>query len=283
MLLTNRIVWSDNGTNIDISNEMASVAGVSKVLPIVAAQDYIYLGSEFPFNHRYITVKVANDQSATVSAVHLWNGSSWEAALDVQDFTAASGKTLAQSGHIVWTPDPNKSWMKDNTNHSGHTITGLSGMSIFNLYWVRLTFSADLKNTTELQYIGHKFADDNDLKLQYPDLVRSNVYLQFLAGKTTWEEQHVIAAEQIINDMKEKNILKSKNQILDYRLLTQPAVHKVASLIYNALGQDYRDLKNDAEANYKKAMSQRIFNVDTNMNATLEDGEVYIGTGYLRR
>lgn len=284
MLLTNRIIWSDNGTNIDISNEMASVAGVSKVLPIVAAQDYIYLGSELPFNHRYISVSVANDQTSAISAVDLWNGSTWVAALDVQDFTqGTAGKTLSQSGHIMWTPDPTKSWMKDNTNHAGHTITGLSGASIFNLYWVRLTFSADLKATTALQYIGHKFADDNDLRLVYPDLIRTAVYTQFSVGKTSWEEQHIMAAETIIRDLKQKGIVKSGNQVLDWRLFTDASVHKLAEIIYNSFGQDYRDLKQDAAQYYQKALSMVFTNTDQNKNARLDEEELVIGTGYLRR
>lgn len=282
MLLNNRIIFSDNGTITDISNEMSDINTGTKTLDVVAAQDYLYMGSELPFNHRYISVTVANDQTSAVT-VELWDGDAWVAAVDVQDFTSVGGKTLAQSGIIMWAVDPNEQWMSDDTSYNGQTITGLSSAKIFGLYWVRISFSANLKATTAVKYIGHKFASDDDLKLQYPDLIRANVYTQFLAGKTNWEEQHIICAEQIITDLKKKNVIKSGNQIIDWRMLTQASVYKLAELIFTAFGRDYDVSRENAANKYKNAISMGQFNIDTNGDTRLNPIESQSRQGFLKR
>ena len=282
MLLNHRVIYSDNGFITDISNDMSDINVGTKVIPMVVGEDYIYVGSEMPFNHRYISVTVANDVTA-VASVELWDGDSWEAALDVQDFTSVSGKSLAQSGIIMWSLDPNKQWLSDDTNYNSQTITGLSDARIMGLYWARISFSATLKNTTAIKYIGHKFATDDDLKLRYPDLIRSNVYTQFLAGKTNWEEQHIICAENIITDLKKKNVVKSANQIIDWRLFTEASVYKLAELIFTAFGRDYDVSRENAANKYKQALSMGQYNLDTNMDTRLNPIESQTTQGFLKR
>ncbi len=282
MLLNNRVIYSDNGTIDDISNEMSDINTGSKVIPVVAAEDYLFIGSELPFNHRYISVSVANDQASSVS-VDLWDGTAWVAAVDVQDFTAVSGATLGQSGHIMWSLHPNYSWMKDDTNYNSETITGLSSARIFGLYWARLSFSANLKNTTAIKYMGHKFAEDIDLKNRYPDLIRTTVLAQFATGKTNWEEQHILAAESIIKDLKAKKVMVSANQILDYRIFTEAAVYRLAEMIFMGLGRDYNEIRKEAEYKYNKAISMGQYNLDDNQDTRLTIGESVSSQGWLRR
>lgn len=282
MLLNNRVIFSDNGVIDDISNEMSDINTGSKVLPVVAAQDYLFIGSELPFNHRYVSVSVANDVVSAVS-VDLWDGIQWVAAVDVQDFTSSGGVTLAQSGHIMWCLHPNNQWMKDDTNYNSETITGLSDARIFGLYWARLSFSVNLKATTAIKYMGHKFAEDIDLKNRYPDLIRTTVLAQFATGKTNWEEQHVLAAESIIRDLKAKKVMISANQILDYRLFTEAAVYRLAEFIFTGLGRDYNEIRKEAEIKYNKAVSIGNYHLDDNQDARLTIGETVSSQGWLRR
>lgn len=282
MILNNRVIFSDNGTLDDISNAMSDINTGSKVLPVVYNQDYLYIGSELPFNHRYISVSSSNAVASVVS-VDLWNGTAWEAAVDVQDFTSVGGASLAQSGHIMWALSPDKIWSSCDTDYNGTVITGLSGTKIFGLYWARLSFSASLTSTTAIKYIGHKFAEDIDLKNRYPDLVRINVMGQFAQGKTDWEEQHVLAAESIIKDLKAKKVMLSSNQILDYRLLTEAAVYRLAEMIFTGLGRDYTEIRKEAELKYNKSISLGQFNIDTNLDTRLSIGESFSSQGWLRR
>ena len=97
MLTGQRVILSDNGTTSDLSRSVGDLFSQNSTLAIVAAEDAIYLGSDQPFNHRYIKVSTANTSTASVS-VSIWTGSAFTAAVDVIDFTSVGGKTLAASG-----------------------------------------------------------------------------------------------------------------------------------------------------------------------------------------
>lgn len=272
MLLNNRVIFENNTTLTDLSVNLNDVFSGSETVDIVAADDYLYLASDLPFNHRYFMVSTANDQASTVS-VDIWNGTEWVAAVDVLDQTKnASGHTLSTSGIISWVTDRNKSWSREETTEN-MTGSGLTTLKIYNMYWVRLAFSGNLKATTALKYVGHKFSSDYSLKGYYPDLGRSTVMTAFQAGKTNWDEQHVLAAEEIIRDLKKKNEIFSSNQILNWEQFTDAAVHKVAEIAYTAFGADYEDRRDKAFDNYTDALDKVTFDVDKNANGKREPEE----------
>ena len=279
MLHNNRIFWSDNATLRDLSPNLNEVLSGSEVIPFVAAEDYLFIGSDLPFNHRYIDVKVVNDE-ASVASVALWNGSSWESAVDVIDQTALSGKTLARSGIISWVPDRRKSWSKE---YSTENIAALSSLRIYDLYWVRIAFSADIKATTEINYVGHRFSNDTDLFGQYADLDDSDLLDAFDTGKTTWNDQALIAAEYIVQDLREMGIVCSKNQILDWQVFKNASVHKTAEIIYRNFGKDYLENMQNAKAAYKASLQVKAYNADQNQNATLDEGEKIRSQEFLTR
>jgi hypothetical protein len=282
MLLNNRVIFNDNGTLRDLSVALNNVFSGSEVVAIVAAEDKMYFGAPLPFNHRYFMVPVVNDQASVVS-VDIWNGTEWVAAVDVIDQTKnSSGHTLSRSGIISWAIDRQKSWgMEDTTENM--TGSGLTTLKLYNLYWVRFSFSGNLKATTALKYVGHKFSEDNDLKGYYPDLLRTNVKAGFEAGKTDWDEQHVIAAEEIIRDLIKKQEIINANQILDWSVFTDAATHKVAEIAYTAFGADYEDRRETAYENYKDALDKVTFPVDKNQNGHREPEEAKPAFGRLVR
>lgn len=282
MIMSSRIIWSDNGTLKDLSLDLGNFKSGTKVIDIVAAQDYIYLGSDFPFNHRYIDVSVANDLTSSIS-VDLWDGQSWKAANDEIDQSSIASVTLAQSGVLSWVKSTRETWSRWSTNNEGEQITGLTSVNILDLYWARLTFSGNLKSTTALEFIGHKFSDDNDLDILYPDLTRTAVMAQFKAAKASWKLQHIQAAEEIIKDLKKTSIIKSQNQILDWELFRDASVHKVAEIAFNAFGKDFFDNRDAARKLYKEELDKAIYNIDQNSNATLDVNERTIRQGSLYR
>lgn len=282
MIMSSRTIWSDNGTLKDISVEVGKYNVGTKIIPIVASEDFIYIGSDFPFNHRYIDIVTANDQASSIS-VALWDGDSWVSTSDLIDQTSLAGVTLAQSGILSFVKATRDTWGRESTNNEGDQVQGLTGINILNLYWARLTFTGDLKATTEIKYIGHKFSDDNLLGVLYPDLVRSEVLVQFKTGKTSWLEQHIQAAQDIISDLKNRNIIKSENQILDWEQFSVASVHRVAMIAFNAFGKDFLELKAAAEAEYKKELNKTLYNIDLNNNATLDPIERVFTQGTLYR
>lgn len=282
MIMSSRTIFSDNGTLLDLSVALGNFKTGTSVLGIVAAQDYLYLGSDFPFNHRYIDVSVVNAATSSIS-VHLWSGSAWVQAYDIIDQTSVAGVTLAQSGILSWSPGEDDTWSRESTNIGGEQVTGLTTVSIADLYWARLTFSGNLSGTTALEFVGHKFSDDNDLDIFYPLLTPTAVMAQFKAAKTSWKLQHIQAAEEIIKDLKKTQIIKSENQILDWEIFRDASVHKVAEIAFNAFGKDFYENRDAARAIYKEELKNAIYKVDQDQDAKLSVAERKVTQGRLYR
>ncbi len=278
MLANQRIYHLDGATLEDKSVSLNTVFDDAAVVDLLAGE-YLYIGSTLPFNHRHFQISVANDV-ASVASVELWDGNEWISAVDVIDQTSVAGVTLARSGMISWTTPRNGSWGQAATTED---VTGLTTLKVYDLYWVRLTVSVSLKATTALQYVGHKFANDNDLGGRYADLVTTAIMDAFETGKTTWDEQHLLAAEDLIQDIRRKGIAWNANQILDWEQFNLAAVHKVASIIMFNFGDDYRDNRLLAEKEYEKAMNLKIFEVDRNEDGRRDEVERQFVGGIVRR
>jgi hypothetical protein len=272
MLATNRVIWNDNGTLKDLSNKLNNFFSESQVLDFIAAQDKIYIGSDVPFNHRFINLSVVNDVAASVT-VEIWDGNSWVAAVDVQDGTALAGVPLAQDGILRWATDQDKTWGQEQSTED-MAASGLQTLKIYNMYWVRLSWSVDLKATMSLAYFGHKFSKDEDLGGYYPDLNRANVKTAFQSGKTTWLEQHILAAEELFRDIRNQRALWSKNQIFEPEVFTMPAVHKVAQIVYTAFGSEYESRRDEAYDRYKEALEGALSQgIDKDEDGHVEEDE----------
>lgn len=273
MLRDNRVFFKPSATAFqDFSKELSDIHAGSKVMAF-AAGDYLYLGAVLPFNHRYFDMKVMNDQASAVS-VEIWDGNAWRAAIDIIDETVVSGASLGKNGIISWQIDRDHSgWAWDDTNQMEGS--GLeTAPKIFGMYWARVSFSAPLKNTTELNYVGHRFSYDEALQAEYPDLASSNLMTAFKAGKTEWSEQTLMAAEYIVGDLRGvQKILLSANQILVWELFEKASIHRTAMIVFKAFGEDYAEQYKNACIDYKKAMNIGAFAIDTNMNADLEPEE----------
>lgn len=252
MLANSRVIWGDNGTLKDLSVALNNYFSDTAVIDFVAADDYLYLGSDVPFNHRYFSMKVVNalDSEATVE---IWDGNSWVPAVDVIDFTGETSKSLGVNGILKWTTDRNKSWTREESTEL-MTASGLTTLKIYGMYWVRLSWDNDWTPATELKYIGHRFSNDEDLGGHYPDLNRTNVMTAFQAAKTSWEEQHIMAAEKIVSDLRVLRNTWSINQIFEWEPFVEASVHKVAQIIFTAFGEKYAERRDDARDSYKEAL-----------------------------
>ena len=272
MLRNNRVLLLRSGVLTDLSSALSDVNAGTKVIDI-GLNDYIYVGSDLPFNHRHFEVQVANDQAVSM-AVDIWDGENWISTLDVVDETQSTvGQTLSKSGIISFTPNPDvNSWAWDDTDEMSGS--GLETLKIFGLYWARFKPSASLKATTELLYVGHKFSTDAAMEAEYPDLARSALKTAWKAGKTDWNEQHLLAAEYITGDLRaSKNLITSTNQILNWENYEKAGVHRAAAIIYQGLGEDYARELGVAMNAYKAALNVGNHQIDRNRNATLDEQE----------
>lgn len=270
MLINQRVIWSNNGTLTDLSVESNDLFTGTKVIDYVAGQDYIYIGSDLPFNHRYFKLASVN-AVASVCSVAIWDGSTWNNAVDILDLTSVSGASLGQSGIIAWTTDRNKSWVEEETTEN---ISALSTLKIYDLYWVRLSWSVSWTGTTEVGYVGHKFGNDNLLGALYPDMARTSVKTAHTTGKTNWDEQQVIASEVIVSTLRKDRKLVSASQIFSWEMFQLAGVHKTADIIYGSFGESKEAERAIAKEQFDVEMNAGIVvNQDLNADGHIDDSE----------
>lgn len=271
MLLKNRVIWDDNGTLKDLTVTLSDIFSRTQVLDFKSGTDALYLGSDLPFNHRYIQLATANSATAKPQ-VAVWDGSNFQSVADTLDLTeTSSGVTLASSDILEWIPDEDHHWHFENTTED---IPALSSLKIYDLYWIKLTFDADLDASTELSYVGHRFSDDNILNAYYPDLNTSNAKTAFESGKSDWNEQHVMAAEHIIRNLRARKRVVSRNQILNWQMFSEAAVHKVAEMIFSAFGNDFNEQRQMAKTKFDEAIRLDEVDLDKDRDARLDQEEI---------
>jgi len=258
----------------DVSRYVNDFRSGTKVFPYETDQ-YLYVGSIMPFNNLWIDLEELNTVTSSIS-IEIWWGNRWEPAVDIIDETNG----LKETGRISWNTNRLKSWDIEQTTKD---VTGLEAFEIYWRFWTRLSWSVNLTPATEIKYIGQKFADDDILYSYYPDLNSQNVKDSFEANKATWDEQHYMAAEHIIADLKKRNIIKSKSQIMDYSLFQEASCHKIAEMVYTAFGRPYFDQLLEARKLYKQAMDLKFYNVDVSGDGSLSPTEREFSTTFMRR
>lgn len=277
-----RIIYSDNGTLKDFSTALNKYTGGQEVMPYTTSEDYLYIGSRFPFNSFYLMLNAYNSIDAQL-IVSYWTGNEWRDAIEVNDETNG----LKNDGKISFVPSKTyASWARDDTvmgDDSTEEVEGLGGVVIYDHYWLRLKWSATLTSSTALSWIGMKLANDEDLFLEYPFFDNSAIKTAYSPGKTDWKDQAVVASGLVIDDLIRKGIIENQSQLLDTDKLRSATVSKLAQVIYKALGDDYVDEVASAKKECYSRLHKSIFDVDSNNNAILDDMEKRSRQGFLYR
>ena len=278
--MNTRIIYSNNGTLTDITEKVRRFDNdAATIADITATQDYIYLGCRAPFNHFYFKLKTVSSTTSNTITAEYWDGRSWITCYRTIDDTAG----FTESGFVTFIPNKDKSWSSESTNDGSDSITGLTTINIYDLYWLRIKFSLDIPAGFELDFVGQKFSDDFDLGGEFADLIRTSMLESFGVGKTNWDEQHCKAAELITQDLIRSNVIDNREQILVREDFTLASVMKVAQIIYNSFGDDYTDQRDKAEQEYKNRLDLSRFRVDKNSNGLLDKQESTNRTGFLSR
>ena len=277
-----RVLYSDNGVVTDRTISMNDFRSRTMLLPAIAGEDHLYVGTDLPFNALYFDVVTANTLPSNIT-IEVWTGTAWETALDILDYTASdAGASLSESGHVVFNLEKNScNWAKECDSKD---VDGLAGTRVQNMYWMRYSWDADLSAPTELNYIGYKFSDDSDLFCHYPDLNNSQFLCAFdkdpgdASDKADWDEQSFAAAQAIIMDLRRRGIVCSEKQIMDHKLYTEASIHKTAAIIFAGLGGSQVDEYQRALLRYDAAMDLKNYGIDTNANGSLDDCEKCVST-----
>ena len=109
-----RVFFGDNGTLSDNTIEARSSDTIDIVM--VAAEDYIYIGSWDPMNSFFVEVDTANTNDSVMS-IQYWSNTAWKDAVDILDGTKAAGKTFAQTGIVQFIPDRDLDYFRSDILH----------------------------------------------------------------------------------------------------------------------------------------------------------------------
>lgn len=269
MLINNRVILKKAAVFTDVSGILCDPYEGLQALVAVPADDALYIGSDLPFNNRFFLLGKKNTIAGTVS-VAFWDGSAFTAAVDVQDLTSVGGVPFARNGLIRFDLPKNKSWGKvyDSTD-----IAELAGVTARANFWAKLTFSAAFD--FEMKYVGFSFAKDSDLNTYYKQLLQETTMRAFNGGTpmANWDAVHVVAAEEVIRELKKDQIIISGNQLLDTELFKDAQCHKLAEMAYSGGGLRNTEVMEQAQLRFKQAMAKRVFNVDENRNGRLDTVE----------
>lgn len=283
--MQNRIFLSKSGVMTDLSTSLKEYKTLSSIINLTNA-DYIYIGQSFPFNHVFMKVKTPNIISATLS-IEYFDGKDWRSVAEIIDETNLLGKPFGQSGFIQWTPDKNFNWNYADTvrgNNYDENITGMGSVKVYDLFWIRLKVSTTITATTELKWIGNLFSNDSDLFGEHPELNKTSFLTSIETGKTDYEEQHVIAAKAIIDDLSVTGDLLHNGQILDRDDFRLMSVSKTAQIIYNMLGADYFSYRDECLKEYSIRKNKKNKKIDLQLNARLDQTEIsYPSSNVVRR
>lgn len=282
MLFNSRTLVKSSSSLIDLSKEVSQVDGDGKAVTLVSG-DYLYLGSDLPFTQRYFRLgAVVNSAAGTLDKVEIWDGREWKEAVDTQDWTEQGGKTLARSGFISWVTPKNVSWALESSTENMDG-SGLESLHIYEKHWVRISFAGSLTAAIVLKYVGYCFSDDQKLRLIFPDLLKDEVLEAFESGKTDWEDQHILASDEVVRYLARNRELITADQIMNWQRFSMAAAYKCAELAYTAFpSDDLEDMRKRAESGFYRAINQTFKEIDRNEDGHAQPKERRSTSGFFR-
>ena len=264
-----RTIFNDNGALVDFS--LKSQNREAFTLPIVAAEDYVYIGQYFPFNNFYVEIDTANDQASVVSIDYI-SGHNWTSAVDIIDGTTVGGVALAQSGVIQFSPDdPNWSSVQDPRRLPGSGL-GIETLAIFDLYWIRVKFSGNLNVATAVKSVSYNFTTDRLLESIDPEI--DNYKNVWESGKTNWVEQSLLGTQHLISNLKSKGLILAPGNILRFDDVSLASTYRTLMVIYSVLGPDFANKFDSAMKNFNELLDIKRFTFDRNLDAKVQASEV---------
>lgn len=268
------LFWDDSGSSfLDISKEVnGHLNGLTSTITL-DVNDYIYIGSFLPFNNKYIELPTPNAVTTSI-IIEVFTGTEWTPVSDYLDFTNSGGAPFGKSEILQFTP-PNwdKAWAYvDRAVNNDNLPEFANGPDIYQKYWLRIGFSDPV--TIEINYIGNLFCDEFDLLAEYPQFTSTTIKNSWSVGKSDWLNQRVIASEYVITDLKKRNIIIDRSQVVELETLKEPTIYRTASLIFTGLGaRNYAQEITKAINDYKDSMNQTKFEQDVNGNGVKDRQE----------
>jgi len=267
-----RLIHGDNGTlierSIDNQDEATTVS-----LVIDSAQDYLYIGQHYPFNNFFIQMDTVNANAGSI-AIQYWTSKNvgWVNAVDILDGTSVSGVPLARTGVIQFSPDSQYSWQIVGDSKQEPQPTGLETVSIYNMYWLRVRWSATPSAGCDMKRLAYCFTRSQ--QIDNIDVQINQFLTSFASGKTSWDDEIVTASMMVVNDMRRRGIIVHPGNLLRFDDVTLATDWMTLQLIYRNLGPAFVDRLTRAKEEYERAISVKAFSLDQNNDAFLNRSEI---------
>lgn len=265
-----RVIKSDNGVLTDESLRNQE-DDQTLAMNLVATEDYIYIGQHYAFNNFFLQVDTANTNASLLS-IQYWDNREWRNAVDILDGTLANGITLAKSGVVQFSPDTRYSWAITSDTTNGIFPPELSTLNIYNVYWMRLKFSANLSATAKLKMIAYAFTRSQQISIL--DTTVNEYFNAFEVGKTNWDKEIIAASYLVVRDLRKKGLIQHQGNLLRLDEVSIPTDWKVLELIYRNLGGDYRQKLEDARKYYEETIQLERYTFDVDGDAFVRQNEI---------
>jgi len=267
-LVTQRVIYETTDISVAVGDYRVGTYALN-----YTEGNKIYIAANCPFNNIWMELSTPATSGSGAPIIEVWFNGSWYDVVDIIDQTDG----MTESGRISWSLHIDGGW---NSEQESKTV-GLSSFQIYNRYWLRIGWPSDF--TAGIAYIGQKFSNDTALSSIYPDLMQPQILSGFKAGKTHWKEQHFMASEAIVKDIRKRNFAVDRGQIMDWSVFENAACHKVAEIVYQALGTPYREHVAEAKRRFNEEMASRMYTIDVNKNGHVEVDEITRKSGFMTR
>jgi hypothetical protein len=229
---------------------------------------HLFVGYYKPINHLFLNVPdrtIAEDDIEPVLILAYWNGTEYDSAKGLKDFTFG----LTQCGSVSW-----------NNNQLDQVPNTEAGVE---LYWYRITMND--QSLIIFKGIGPLFSDDHDLISVYPDIMT-----KLPTGQNSFVRFHAEAVNDIVKDLRKIGLVidgnrmdsSARKQIDAYDLLDKDEVReaakyftlsKIFSWLSDQTGDKWEQLSAKFESEAAGSMTPLI-TIDVNDNGKLESQEI---------
>lgn len=250
---------------IEVTNATDTPNGTTVAL-VLLTSDALYLAYKAPFTTRFFQFGQANTNAATLT-VEYWNGSDWAAVKDLIDQTQG----MTANGFLSW------------VNEDDWATKDAAPFADLDLYWIRITTSANFSVGTTLQAVLNLFCDDSLVAALYPEIISDTRFVP--EGQSNFLSQYVVAVDMVVTRLKQDEIIQDENQIIDVNQVSLAAAHFAAWAILNPIANDEesRIKAKTALDNGHKLLNKVKFSFDLNDSGIIEAHEEENGNVFLAR
>ena len=141
------------------------------------------------------------------------------------------------------------------------------------LFWIKLTWDADLNALLEIKTILNVYSDDALLRAYFPELVSDTNFLP--ANKTNFLDQHIAGKDLVVLRLKQRKLIIDDSQVIDPNDVAIAATYATAKIILQPIATSpaVKELYDLACKGFDEEMGKVTIAVDTNADGILSEPE----------